>query len=395
MDRRGPLSPAGRAIGGPVGSSTIWRPPTSHGDMDLLRQALGEHQLNYVGYSYGSYPGVTYANLFPDRFRSLVVDGVLDPVQWATGEGDTHSLPVSSRLGSHQGAQSTLDEFFRLCDAALAVACASRPDSASRFAAVADRLKSDPIDVVDPDTGEAFELNYSVLIAITAGAMYDSLSWPDLAGLLAVVEANTDPAATGAALSNMQDRLQVARRADPPYQNFVEGFPGVLCTDSDNPDSYDAWIAAGEAADQTSYFGRYWTWLSSLCAEWRGEDHDRYTGPFSATTASAVLVVGDHFDPATPYEGAVAVADLMPNSRLLTVAGWGHTSLGLSVCADEAVARYLVDGALPVPGAVCAQDVVPFIAPGDAEVTVAAARIPGGKDRPHHQFSFGRTRLTQ
>ena len=92
-----------------------------------------------------------------------------------------------------------------------------------------------------------------------------------------------------------------------------------------------------------------------------------------------VLVVGNHFDPATPYEGAVAVADLMPNSRLLTVVGWGHTSLGLSVCADEAVARYLVDGALPVPGAVCAQDVVPFIAPGAAEVTVAAAESQAAK----------------
>ncbi len=63
-------------------------------DMDLLRAALGEAQLNYVGYSYGSYLGVTYANLFPKRFRALVVDGVLDPVAWSTGAGNSAAEPA-------------------------------------------------------------------------------------------------------------------------------------------------------------------------------------------------------------------------------------------------------------------------------------------------------------
>ena len=87
--------------------------------MDLLRAALGDAQLNYVGYSYGSYLGVTYANLFPDRFRALVVDGVLDPIAWSTGAGNSaRTQPVSTRLRSDAGASATLEEFFRLCDAA-------------------------------------------------------------------------------------------------------------------------------------------------------------------------------------------------------------------------------------------------------------------------------------
>ena len=57
-------------------------------DLDLLRQAVGDEQLTYVGYSYGSYLGVTYANLFPDKVRALIVDGVLDPIAWSTGVGD-------------------------------------------------------------------------------------------------------------------------------------------------------------------------------------------------------------------------------------------------------------------------------------------------------------------
>ena len=64
------------------------------------------------------YLGVTYANLFPVRVRAVVVDGVLDPIAWSTGRGnEAATLPFSTRLQSDVGAQATLNEFFRLCDA--------------------------------------------------------------------------------------------------------------------------------------------------------------------------------------------------------------------------------------------------------------------------------------
>ena len=169
------------------------------------------------------------------------------------------------------------------------------------------------------------------------------------------------PATTPAApLAAPAQRFHGDHSELPRYQNFVEGGAGVFCTDSDNPHSYDAWVSSGKAADATSYFGRIWTWLSSRCAVWHGFDADRYMGPFTATTASPVLVVGNLFDPATPYQGAQKVAGLLPNSRLLTVAAWGHTSVGRSACAAEATARYLIDSTLPAPGTVCTQDVTPF-----------------------------------
>jgi pimeloyl-ACP methyl ester carboxylesterase len=331
-------------------------------DMDELRKALGEKKLNYVGYSYGTYLGVTYANLFPDSFRSLVVDGVLDPVAWSTGSGDAGTTPFSTRLHSDLGAQATLEEFFRLCDAGGAL-CAFGPHSAARFAALADELKAGPMQLTDPETGEVFLYNYSFLIGDSLGAMYYSPGWPDFAGFLVFLEENLTPvsATTAAAsLAAPAQRFHGRFPEIPRYSNYVEGGVGVFCADSDNPDSYDAWVSSGVAADATSYFGRLWTWVSSPCAVWHGFDADRYMGPFTATTASPVLVVGNLFDPATPYGGAQKVAGLLPNSRLLTVAGWGHTSGGLSACADEATARYLIDGALPAPGTVCAQDVTPF-----------------------------------
>ena len=153
-------------------------------DLDVLRAAVGDEKLNYAGFSYGSYLGVTYANLFPDRVRSVVVDGVLDPVAWSTGRGDEAlTLPFSTRLKSHAGAQQTLDEFFRLCDAA-GTGCAFSGGAAARFAALAERARQEPLKLVFPD-GFTIEFGYSDLIDLSLGAMYSSTVWADFAHLLA------------------------------------------------------------------------------------------------------------------------------------------------------------------------------------------------------------------
>jgi hypothetical protein len=100
-----------------------------------------------------------------------------------------------------------------------------------------------------------------------------------------------------------------------------------------------------------------------LAGSWPDGDADRYIGPFTHTTSNPVLIIGNQFDPATRYQGAVIGSQLLPNSRLLTVHGWGHTSLFLSHCADEVQTRYLVDLTLPPVGKVCEQDHVPFSGP--------------------------------
>ena len=333
-------------------------------DLDLLRQAVGDDLLSYVGYSYGSYLGVTYANLFPDRFRALVVDGVLDPVAWSTGApGEAATLPFSTRLRSDAGAAATLNEFFRLCDAG-GPACAFAPNAAARFAALAARLRATPHAVLNP-AGQLVPFSYADLVAIALSAMYNSFSWPSFAGFLAYVEARAEPAVLGAQLAALHQELGlITKHGVPRYRNGPEGGTSVLCSDTDNPDSVSAWSAAADASEaQFGYFGRLWTWVSSPCVTWPGADADRYIGPFDAATLHPVLVVGNQFDPATRYEGAVTVHGLLPNSSLLTLHAWGHTSLLLSECATTAVATYLLTGVPPPSGTVCQQDLVPFTMP--------------------------------
>lgn len=329
-------------------------------DLDVLRAAVGDAKLSYYGVSYGSYLGQTYANMFPGNFRALVIDGVLDPIAWANTGG---AIPFSTRLRSDAGALATLNEFFRLCDAGGEEHCAFAPDSAARYAALAQKLLDDgPVDVTFPD-GSVAHVTYANLVGATLGPMYDSSSWEEFAGELAFVEGKVlgtfSAPRTAAHLEPAGWRpAYIARRGFPRYSNAPEGFPGVACSDTDNPDSYSVWSTQANA--QPGYFAPLWTWITSVCAKWTGADADRYTGPFNHTTASPVLVVGNLFDPATRYEGAVTAHNLLPNSALLTVHGWGHTSLFLSQCADAAIARYLVDVVTPAPGTVCEQDHVPF-----------------------------------
>jgi pimeloyl-ACP methyl ester carboxylesterase len=331
-------------------------------DLDVLRQAVGDSQLTYDGVSYGTMLGQTYANMFPDKVRALIIDGVLDPIAWTTGSGDGSTVPFSARLHSAAGTQVTLQQFFALCDAGGPGNCAFAPDSASRFAALGDQLKAHPAEVVFPD-GSTGVVNYSNLIGMTLGAMYDSSTWEDFAGALADLELQANAATLGIRLQAFRQPsvAYLPKRGFPHYFNAVENFAPVACADSDNPHSYSAWSSAG-AAEEASYapFGEIWTWASSICAKWPFADSDRYTGPFTHTTAHPVLVIGNLWDPATRYQGAVTASNLLPGSRLLTVHGWGHTSLFLSECADEVQARYLVDLTLPPVGTVCDQDHVPF-----------------------------------
>ena len=333
-------------------------------DLDLLREAVGDERLTFAGYSYGSYIGITYANLFPDAVRAVVIDGIVDPIAWSTGYGgDAATITLGTRLRSAQGAQETLAEFFRLCDAGGFSACPFAPNAASRFDALADRLRAAPIQIPMPD-GTVAEVNYSILIASTLTGLYDALTYTDLANLLAGLESLSDLSAVGRRLEALMiEPGLITKRGFPRYRNRLESQPAVACSDTDNPRSYVAWAQDAIAADAYfGYFGALWSWAWSVCAEWPGSDRDRYVGPFNRATSGPVLVIGERFDPATPYENAVTVAGLLPNASLLTVHGWGHSILvsSESTCANEAVARYLVDLQTPVAGTVCELDFVPF-----------------------------------
>ncbi len=134
--------------------------------------------------------------------------------------------------------------------------------------------------------------------------------------------------------------------------------------------SIDLYAALG------SPFGPYWWWFNAGCAAWP-VNHDRYVGPWTARTSAPVLVVGNFFDPATDHAGAQASARLLPNSRLLSYAGWGHTAYGRSACVTEHIDAYLLTGTPPPAGTVCPANPNPFVPSAALRTQASSAPLVG------------------
>jgi pimeloyl-ACP methyl ester carboxylesterase len=350
-------------------------------DMDLLRQAVGDRKLSYVGYSYGSILGQTYAALFPGKVRALTIDGVLDNQEWSTGSPrESRRVPFTARIGSALGASATFDQFTKLCDKAGPDDCAftAGGDARTKYDRLAQRLRAEPYQVPDGPL-----LDYPLLVSATLGALYSPLDWQQFAAELQAVytavlgsqQLRTTAAPDGAAEALIR-RAEAAPRwvapvvqaepaAEPPIDSGFAAFTAVTCSDTVNPRSLRAWAEAGAAQDRIApYFGRLWTWAGEPCATWPLPGKGRYLGPYNRATSSPVLVIGNVYDPATPYSGARAAASAIPRARLLTVNGYGHTSLAApSTCANNAFDAYTIAGRLPARGTVCPQDIAPFTEP--------------------------------
>lgn len=336
-------------------------------DMDLLRQAVGDEQLSYVGYSYGTFLGATYAALFPDRVRAMVLDGTTDVDAWS-GVGSDELL--GARLGQAAGATETFGEFARLCAEAGPSACAlaSLGDPAEVVEATYAALREARVEVPLPD-GTTVPIGYGDTVALVFQYLYEPVAWGDLdltlAGLAVLSGAVEPPAGDAPSARSAAPSLgDLLRRA-----GYAQDYPSLggglasLCVDATTPGSPWKYPAKVDELDaRYPHFGRFRGWVGVQCEFVPVTDSDAFTGPWGQTTDAPVLVVGTRFDPATPYAFTQPYADHWPDARVLTVEGWGHTIIGKSTCADDAVARYLVD-LDATDGATCAQDVVPFQGP--------------------------------
>ena len=347
-------------------------------DLDLLRRAVGDAKLTYAGYSYGSYLGATYANLFPGKVRALVVDGVLDPVAWSTGRGDqARTLPFSTRLRAAKGTYETLQEFLRLCDAGGPNCAFSEGNPARRFDRLAKRLLREPVEFPDGEGG-TFLVTYNELIGATLGVLYDPASWPDWAVVLQQLWELTSPATAAASLNAVQARLGAgsSRRTTPTSSRASPGSPAPRPTTRrtsapgrgrPGPRTASSPTSAGPGPGSPASASRG-----------RAGTTTTTTAPGTAPPPTRCWWSAPLFDPATPYHGAVTVDRLLPRSRLLTLAGWGHTSLFVSACIDAHVSRYFLTTRVPAKGTVCEPDVVPFAEPA---ATAQALQATGASSK--------------
>ncbi|MEU1617785.1 alpha/beta hydrolase [Streptomyces sp. NPDC005722] len=305
-------------------------------DMDVFRALVGDRKLNYVGKSYGTFLGATYAELFPDKVGRLVLDGAVDPSISA----------LDASRGQASGFETAFDAFAADCithrDCPLGTK--STADAGHRLDALFKQLDGKPL-----GTGSSRKLTEALGTTGVIAAMYDESMWPTLR--TALTKANKGD---GSGLLMLSDTYY-ERSDSGHYDNLMYANAAVNCLDLppalSGPQAAEQSVSAFTA--ESPHFGKNLAWSSLICTYWAvpptGKPHR-----IEATGADPILVVGTTRDPATPYAWAKSLAGQLDSGVLLTYNGDGHTAYARgSNCIDAAVNRYLLDGTPPVDGKSC------------------------------------------
>ena len=306
-------------------------------DMDVLRAALGDSQLNYLGKSYGTFLGSTYAGLFPKRVGRFVLDGVVPPdlTSAELAEGQARGFELATRtyvadcvsqgdcpLGSSVDEGMTwIRDFLRQVDRA-------------------------PIPTGDPSMPQMNEAWASWGLG---QAMYDQSQWGALTDALREAKAGN-----GAGLMAFANSYAGRQPGGAYSSNIMEVLPAVNCLD--RPDSPDLATYEGYAKEFTEVaptWGETLAWGSLPCGVWPVKEG---SGPhkISAAGSGPIVVVGTTRDPATIYEWSKRLKDQLSNAVLLSYDGDGHTAYRRSNdCVDSAIDAYYVQGRVPQDGLTC------------------------------------------
>jgi pimeloyl-ACP methyl ester carboxylesterase len=321
-------------------------------DMDRLRQAVGDEQLNYLGYSYGTTLGSTYAELFPDKVRAMVLDAAVDP--------DTDELTHAEE--SAAAFEAGFDAFAANCIGLIA-GCPLGAEPRQFVEALLGQAAQTPIPSSQPAAtptpaaeatpgaepeapAEPRKATPGVVMTAIQAGLYNTKSWPQLTQSLAAAQQGDS-----AGLFSLADTYS-GRLEDGTYSNLLDANLAVNCADSEET-FREGQIRelAGEWSAKYPLFGAGAAVSLYTCSVWEAE---RTPVPERDAEGSApILVVGNSGDPVTPLPGAVDLAETLDSGVLLTWQGQGHTAYPKTDCVIASVNAYLIDLVAPLDGLTC------------------------------------------
>ena len=298
-------------------------------DMDILRAALGERQVDYLGASYGTLLGATYAGLFPTHVRRMVLDGALDP--------KLTNLAVN--LGQARGFETAFDGYVKYCiDQGGCILGSNLAEARQRIHQLLAQLDARPLPTSSGRPLTEGLARYGIIYPL-----YLKQLWPLLS--MSLTQAIRD--GNGDRLLAIAD--QYSGRGPKGYtDNSTAAFNAVSCldyADSVPADQVKSHLPQFEKASPT--FGRAFVYDLAKCASWPVTG-TKAPAPIHARGAPPIVVIGTTRDPATPYAWARSLAAQLESGRLITRNGDGHTGFQQgSPCVDHAVERYLLGGTVP------------------------------------------------
>jgi pimeloyl-ACP methyl ester carboxylesterase len=305
-------------------------------DLDAVRAALGDEKLTYLGYSYGTRIGATYAEAFPQRVRAMILDGAVDP----------NADPIQADLDQAAAFQKAFDDF--AADCAKSFDCPLGTDPAKSVAVyqnLVEPLVDEPAKTKDPR-----KLSYSDAVVGTIMTLYSPSLWTHLTDGL--VELRAGRGDTLLALADMYMRRDPKGR----YSNATDARVAVNCVDEPPITDRAVLIEQDRKLRELAPFLSYGEFTGHApmptCAFWpvapTSEPHE-----ISAPGLPPPLVVSTTHDPATPFQAGVDLARQL-GGALLTFEGTQHTVVFQdNSCVDDYATAYLIDGKLPPPGATC------------------------------------------
>jgi pimeloyl-ACP methyl ester carboxylesterase len=314
-----------------VGTSSTVR------DMDAVREALGESQINYLGFSYGTELGAEYADRYPDRVRTMVLDGAVDP----------KTDPIGESLRQVAGFQKAFDVY--AADCAKSPACPLGTDPAqfvARYQQLLNPLVQQPAQM---SSGRV--LSYQDAITGTVNALYTQRYWKYLTSGLLGLQRGTD----AGDLLLLADDYQ-GRNESGQYSNQQDAFTAIRCVDAPFPTDPAVWADADRQAREVAPFMSYGSATGyaprDACALWpvapTSSPHQ-----VSSPGPGKVVVVSTTRDPATPYAAGVDLAREL-DASLITFDGTQHTVVfSGNACVDPAVVAFLVDSVTPPANLQC------------------------------------------
>ncbi len=304
-------------------------------DMDILREALGETKLNYLGKSYGTELGAVYAHTFPDKVGKFVLDGAVDM------SGDTSDLT----RGQLRGFAIELNRFAQYC--AYGETDCSLGHSPEEVIQTIKTLMSS-LDANPLDTDQGRPLTEALAWTALVGPQYspaDAWDWL-IMGLEDAVNGD------GTTMLDIADWFN-GRNSDGTYEdNLTEAYWAITCSDggptSDSPEKL-----LPEYNKVDSLFGPMFAWSEGGCYNWPF-DRNIDLSDVSAPTADPIIVIGTTYDPATPDAWAKALAQQLEVGIYINFNGDGHTAYKSgSKCIDSLVDAYFIDGVIPTVNTSC------------------------------------------
>lgn len=299
-------------------------------DIDALRQGVGDAKTNYLGFSYGTLLGATYAQLFPKNIRAMVLDGAVDPKQGYVAGAESQAA----------GFQHAFDNFAKWCKDN-ASTCPIANDPQGEVLKAMNDARKNPI----TDSSGRVATAGLIMVAVSS-AMYTQQYWAPLAQTFGLLKQG-DPRGVFILADAYTERQQ-----DGTYNNLFDVFDTVSCADAQNLPTL-AQIRQYQTAWRKKYplFGGSMAVGMVSCVVWPNE-HDPYpTG--TAAGAPPIVVVGTTGDPATPYAQTAKLANMLGVGEVLTWQGEGHTAYPQTPCISNAVDDYLINLKTPPQNTVC------------------------------------------